>query len=310
MTERISGLHHVTAIAGDPHENIEFYTDVLGLRMVKKTVNFDDPGTYHLYYGDEVGHPGTILTFFPFQHARRGRVGRGQTSATAFVIPGGSVEYWMERLDEKGVEFEAPMQRFDETVIALSDHEGQPLELVGADSDIEPWGEGPVAVEHAIRGFFAITIDSLDFEATESVLETMGYERVDSEHNRTRFRGADEFAGVVDVLDRPNALEGQQGAGTVHHVAFRTPDTNTQDRWRERLKDAGMHVTETKDRQYFKSIYFREPGGVLFEIATEAPGFAVDEPVDALGRELKLPPWLEGQRERIEARLPSVDAAE
>lgn len=310
MSERISGLHHVTAIASDPHQNMAFYTDVLGLRLVKKTVNFDDPGTYHLYYGDEVGHPGTILTFFPFQNARRGRVGRGQTSATAFVVSPSSLEYWTDRLDEAGVAFEPPLERFDETVIALTDHEGQPIELVGAESGIGPWDKGPVPAEHAIRGFYGVTLDSLDFEATVHVLQTMGYEQVGSEHNRTRFRGADDFAGVVDVLDRPSAIDGQQGAGTVHHVAFRTPDTDTQDQCRQQLVDAGMHVTETKDRQYFKSIYFREPGGVLFEIATEAPGFAVDEPVDTLGRELKLPPWLESQRARIEAKLPSVEAAE
>ncbi|MFW5966106.1 MAG: ring-cleaving dioxygenase [Persicimonas sp.] len=310
MTERIAGLHHVTAIAGDPNRNISFYTDVLGLRLVKRTVNFDDPSTYHLYFGDRVGHPGSILTFFPFQGARSGRVGRGQTSATAFTIPGGSLEFWIERLDAKGVDFEPPEERFGQTVLALTDHEGQPLELVVGAMDGnrgEPWTEGPVPADHAIDRFFGITIDSLDFEATKRVLETMGFERVGTEHNRTRFRGAEEVAGVVDVLDRPDALMGQQGVGTVHHVAFRTPDIDTQNAWRERLVESGLHVTRRKDRQYFRSIYFREPGGVLFEIATEGPGFTVDEPVDALGSELKLPPWLEEHRHRIEDNLSPLE---
>lgn len=306
MNDKISGLHHVTAIAGDTQENLDFYTEVLGLRLVKKTVNFDDKFTYHLYYGDKLGHPGTILTFFPFRNARWGRVGRGQTAATSFVVPADSLEYWGERLESRGVDVEAPQQRFDGTVVAFEDHEGQPLELVTAESDVTPFEEGPVPQKHAIRGFYGVTLDSLDAEGTTGVLELMGFEKVAEERGRTRFRGAEKRAATVDVLDHPDAMVGQQGAGTVHHIAFRTPDNDTQARWRERIIEAGLHVTPRKDRQYFQSIYFREPGGVLFEIATEEPGFTVDEPVDKLGAELKLPPWLEEDRDLIEEHLPPM----
>ena len=308
MPEAISGLHHVTAIASDPDENVAFYTDVLGLRLVKKTVNFDDVTTYHLYYGDEVGSPGTILTFFPFGGGQRGSVGRGQTSATAFVVPEGSLQYWQERFDDHGVEYDDVEMRFEERVLPFYDHDGQPLELVTGEADIDPWAESDVPAEHAIRGFHGVTLLSADAEATVDVLETMGYERTGEAGHRTRFEGAGDRAAFVDVLDDPDASAGMQGAGTVHHVAFRVPEDETEMAWREELAEAGLRVTPQKDRQYFRSIYFREPGGILFEFATDGPGFDADEPIAALGSELQLPPWLEADRETIENSLPPLSA--
>lgn len=309
MTTETSGLHHVTSISSAPQQNVDFYTDVLGLRLVKRTVNFDDKYTYHLYYGDEVGTPGTVLTFFPFEGARQGRVGRGQTSATAFVIPEGSVDYWIDRLESKDIDVDAPHTRFSETVVPFRDHDGQPLELVTGTSDIEPWGNGPIPANKAIRGFHSVTLDSLNSEQTGTVLETLGYESTAQDGARTRYKTADPRASVIDVFDRPDAPRGQQGVGTVHHIAFRTPDTQTQEEWREPLSDIGLYVTPQKDRQYFKSIYFREPGGILFEIATDGPGFTRDESVSDLGTELKLPPWLESDRTMLEERLPEINTA-
>jgi glyoxalase family protein len=309
MTNETDGLHHVTAIASDPQENVDFYTDVLGLRLVKKTVNFDDKHTFHLYYGDESGHPGTILTFFPFTGAQQGRVGRGQVGATAFVIPDSSVNYWVERLESRGVDVDTPRTRFDETVVPFRDHDGQPLELVTGTTDIEPWADGPVPVENAIRGFHGVTLDSLDPKSTVTALETLGYERIAQDGDRTRYRTSRNRAAFVDVLDQPDAPRGRQGVGTVHHIAFRSTDEQTQAAWREPLSDIGLRMTPQKDRQYFKSIYFREPGGILFEIATDGPGFTRDESVTNLGTELQLPPWLESDRDRLEQRLPEIESA-
>lgn len=309
MSNETAGLHHVTSIASDPQQNVDFYTDVLGLRLVKKTVNFDDKHTYHLYYGDESGQPGTILTFFPFNGAQQGRVGRGQTGATAFVIPEDSVNYWVDRLESKNVDVDTPRTRFDETVVPFRDHDGQSLELVTGTTDIEPWADGPVPVENAIRGFHGVTLDSLDPDSTVTVLETLGYERIAQDGDRTRYRTDGNRAAFVDVRDQPDSPRGQQGVGTVHHIAFRTADEQTQAEWREPLSDIGLRVTPQKDRQYFKSIYFREPGGILFEIATDEPGFTRDESLTELGTELQLPPWLESDRDALEQRLPEIEAA-
>jgi len=304
-----TGIHHVTSIASDPQQNVDFYTEVLGLRLVKKTVNFDDKYTYHLYYGDEVGAPGTILTFFPFENGRSGRVGRGQTSATAFVIPEGSVEYWIDRLKSHDVEVDSPRTRFDETVVPFRDHDGQPLELVTGTTDIDPWVDGPVPAENAIRGFHSVTLASLNPEQTGEVLETLGYEPTEQDDDRTRYRASGDRAAIVDVRECSDVPQGRQGVGTVHHVAFRAPDEETQLEWRDQLNDSGLQVTPQKDRQYFKSIYFREPGGVLFEIATDEPGFTRDESKAELGTELKLPPWLENERRTLEERLPEINAS-
>jgi len=313
------GIHHVTAVAGDPQANLDFYTGVLGLRFVKRTVNFDDTATYHLYYGDETGTPGTALTFFPFDGGRGGRPGRGQAVATAFAVPAGSLDYWAERLADADATVGDRRTRFGAGVLSFEDPDGQPLELVeiepGADWPIEPWDGGPVPAEHGIRGFFGVTLHSAEPEATERVLEVLGLARVGSETEaddgaeRVRYAADGDHATVVDVLHR-GPPRGRPGVGTVHHVAFRAPDEDEQLAWREELQDAGQFVTPQKDRQYFRSIYFREPGGILFEIATDGPGFAADESVDELGSALKLPPWLEDERERIESSLPPLEAPE
>jgi glyoxalase family protein len=299
------GIHHVTAVAGDPAENVRFYREELGLRLVKRTVNFDDPTTYHLYYGDEVGTPGTILTFFPFGGGRSGTPGRGQATATAFVVPEGSLDYWAERFDERGVPHEGPTERFGERTLTFADPDGQPLELVASDSDVEPWDGSDVPVEHAIRGFHSVTLHPTDPEATAAVLEALGFESAGTEAERVRYVAGDR-ASVVDVLtgDGPR---GRPGPGTIHHVAFRVPDDDAQAALGSAASATGVATTPQKDRQYFRSIYFREPGGVLFEVATDEPGFAIDEDVADLGTSLKLPPWLEDDREQLEAALPPLD---
>jgi glyoxalase family protein len=302
------GLHHVTAVAGDPRENVRFYTSVLGLRFVKRTVNFDDVETYHLYYGDETGSPGTALTFFPFEGARPGRPGRGQAVATAFTVPEGSLDYWRDRLAESGASVGERTERFGAAVLPFEDPDGQPLELVEGDSDVEPWDGGSVPAEYGIRGFYGVTLQSADPDATGRVLELLGYERDAEANDRVRYRAAGERAAVVDLLRRESP-RGRPGVGTVHHVAFRAAGEDEQSSVREELVEAGQVVTQQKDRRYFRSIYFREPGGVLFEIATDGPGFTRDESVAELGSSLRLPPWLESDRESIESSLPSLDGA-
>ena len=301
------GIHHVTAVAGDPSENVRFYTDVLGLRLVKRTVNFDDTHTYHLYYGDETGSPGTALTFFPFGEGRPGRSGRGQAVATAFAVPEGSLDYWRERLESHGVTVDDVETRFGAEVLPFADGDGQPLELVESESAVDPWADGPVPVDAAVRGFHGVTLQSARPDATGRVLELLGLERTAETADRVRYVAPGDRATVVDLLTRESP-RGRPGVGTVHHVAFRVPDAETQMAWRETLSEAGQHVTPQKDRQYFQSIYFREPGGVLFEIATDGPGFTADESVESLGSELKLPSWLEDDREEIRANLPPLDA--
>ena len=309
MRKPIAGIHHVTAMAGDPQANVDFYTGVLGLRLVKKTVNFDDPGTYHLYYGDEVGHPGTILTFFPWPLARRGVQGAGQATVTSFSVPEGSLGYWTERLSRLGVTSDGTRRRFEEEVLTLLDPDGLRLELVARGGDERSgWAGGPVPEEHAVRGFDGVTLTEWNLDGTENVLAgTLGFRRVGEEGDRVRFEAGSGGGGTrVDVLASPAAARGHVSAGTVHHVAFRAADDADQLAWREAVAGSGLYVTPVLDREYFHSIYFREPGGVLFEIATDPPGFTRDEPVESLGSALKLPPWLEASRSRIEAALPPI----
>lgn len=310
MPRRIPGIHHVTAIASDPQRNLDFYVGTLGLRFVKRTVNFDDPTTYHFYFGDGVGLPGTVLTFFPWPGARPGRPGTGQVTATAFSIPAGSLGFWMERLSERGLEIEGPVQRFEEETIAFADPDGLVLELVAEDDPpvVTDWDGGGVPIEHAIRGFHGVTLSLEAWEPTTELIEgTMGYERAGEVGDRTRFIAQHPAPGRrIDIRGRPSAAPGRMGAGIVHHVAFRAADDEQQAGWREELVSAGFNVTPVRDRQYFHSIYFREPGGVLFEIATDAPGFTLDEERDQLGSGLKLPSWLEGRRESLESALPEI----
>ena len=308
MSIKFAGIHHVTAIASDPQKNVDFYSGVLGLRLVKKTVNFDDPGSYHLYYGDAAGNPGTIMTFFSWPGAYRGRIGTGQVSTTSFAVPEDSLGYWVERLVEHGVRFEQPKKRFDETVLPFEDPERLAVELVA-----QPGGNGgeppgdPVPAEHAIRGIFGVTLWERSGEATADLLANLlGFEKVEKDDGRTRYLTTCSGGSFADVLVRPDRPAGQVAVGSVHHVAWRAPDDETQEEWREELLYHGFHVTPVLDRSYFHSIYFREPGGVLFEIATDPPGFAVDEDEEHLGESLQLPPWLEEDRERIEQSLPPV----
>lgn len=315
--ERIQGLHHITAIASHPQRNVDFYHAVLGQRLVKKTVNFDDPGTYHLYYGDEIGSPGTIMTFFPWQGMQPGRLGNGETAAVAYTIPTASLDYWRERLQAQGIALEADETRFGEAVLRFRDPDNMRLELIASDAKttIQHWKTGPVPQEYALRGFHSVSLWVNKAQLTADLLTAvMGYERVgetdDAEGRRYRFRGASGDVGLyVDLVERPGQMPGRMGAGSVHHIAFRTVDDGEQRDYQQALAQAGYRVTDVRDRQYFHSIYFREPNGVLFEVATDAPGFLYDEPIAELGTQLKLPTWLESNRETIAARLPRLNPA-
>ncbi len=309
MSIKFAGIHHVTAIAGDPQENVDFYSGVLGLRLVKKTVNFDDPGSYHLYYGDAAGNPGTIITFFPWPGSRRGRIGTGQVSATSFVVPEDSLGYWTERLVEHGVRFEHPERRFDETVLAFGDPDGLAVEIVarpGRDGG-EVWEGSPAPAGSAIRGISGVTLSERSARITTDLLTSLlGFEKVEEKDGRARYLTAGSGGSFADVLEEPDGLAGRTAVGTVHHVAWRAPDEATQEAWREEIAARGFHITPVLDRNYFRSVYFREPGGVLFEIATDPPGFTVDEDREHLGESLTLPPWLEKDRECIEQSLPPI----
>ena len=309
MSTDTTGIHHVTAIAGESQRNVDFYVGLLGLRMVKKTVNFDDPETYHLYYGDGNGSPGSIMTFFPWSNAPAGLQGTGQLTTTSFSIPESSLGYWTDRLIDHGVRFEKLSQRFDDTVVSFTDPEGMKLELIASATDgRRPWEEGPIPAEHAVRGFHHVTLSERDLERTTKLMtETLGFRQIEEGDGRHRFEAGDGGPGnVVDVVDDSDESRGRMGVGTVHHVAFRANDDEHQLEIRETVAGLGYNVTPVLDRNYFYSIYFREPGGVLFEIATDPPGFTADEDLEELGTHLKLPPWLEFQRERIEEALPPL----
>lgn len=307
---QLLGLHHITAIAADPKTNLDFYTRVLGLRFVKKSVNQDDPGTYHLYYGDKVGSPGTALTFFPWQGLRRGRPGTGQAYATAFSVPAGSLAYWQKRLADLKVTAEPIAPRLGDEVLAFADPDGMRLELI-ATAEADPRLPAPsndVPAEHGIRGFHSSTLALTNAQPTAAMLKLMGYRLHREEPHRARYTVATGGPGTyVDLFTDPTLPRGLNGAGTVHHIAFRVADDAQHLAAHEQLVDAGAHVSPVIDRAYFKSIYYREPAGVLFEIATDQPGFAIDESVETLGTKLSLPPRLEPHRAEIEAALPKLN---
>jgi len=312
MLNPIVGLHHVTAIASDPQRTLDFYTEVLGLRFVKRTVNFDDPGTYHFYFGDDLGSPGTILTFFPWPHAARGSSGVGETCATALSVPAASLAFWEKRLLSSGVPVEHLDERFGDSVLSFGDPDGMRVEIIGHSDAIDPHAPrtSDVPTAHSIRGFYGVTLCEAGYELTARVLEKMGFQKTSEENNRIRFVGdANALGSRVDLLIQPQLNYGRMGAGSVHHIAFRAPNDNAQLEWRSLLSTVPLNVTPVLDRTYFHSIYFREPGGVLFEIATDPPGFAFDEPVEHLGEALKLPPWLEKHRPAIERALPPIQLA-
>ena len=306
------GLHHVTAIAGDPQQNVDFYAGVLGLRLVKKTVNFDDPHTYHLYYGDDDGTPGSIITFFPWPRARRGRAGVGQVAVISLGIPTSSVGFWLERFVAFGVEHDTPSQHFGETTIAFKDRDGLQLELVATERSAKrrAWHGGGVPLEHAVRGVDTVTLWEHSLEHTEEVLGSVfGLHALTTEGTTTRFVSAEQDATpAVDIRVVGGFLPPIEGVGTVHHVAFRAARDDDEIAMRDRVASSGLYATPVIDRQYFHSVYFREPGGVLFEIATDPPGFAVDEAPDRLGSSLMLPPQYEPRRAEIERVLPPLHA--
>ncbi len=312
----VLGIHHVTAIASDPQRNLDFYTGVLGLRLVKRTVNFDDPETYHLYFGDDIGNPGSLLTFFPWPGARRGRQGSGQVAVTSFAVPPGALGFWLQRLLHHGVAYEGPGKRpsdagESERVISFKDQDGLLLEIVahpGAETR-SAWGEAPgIPREHAIHGFHRVTLWVERGEPTERVLvDTLGMRPMGEDGATRRFAAGDGGPGMlVDVRTVGGFPEGVGSAGTVHHVAWRVADDAAQLELREQVIGAGLAPTPVIDRQYFHSVYFREPGDVLFELATDPPGFTVDEPVERLGESLMLPPKYEPLRAEIEAILPAI----
>jgi glyoxalase family protein len=309
MAATINGLHHITAISGSAQRNLDFYARLLGLRFVKKTVNFDDPTVYHLYYGDEVGTPGTVLTFFAWEHMGRGRPGVGEASLTSFSVPPDSLPFWAERLAAAGTPLSGPDPRFSEQRLLLEDPDGMPLALVAAEDDgRSPWTTEELGPDVAIRGFAGVTLALADLGPTAELLEELfGYRREGREGATIRYATPHaRHARIVDLVEAPGSPRAQLGAGSVHHVAFAVPDRAAQMEVRARLIQAGHQVTPQIDRNYFFSIYFRAPGGVLFEVATGEPGFAVDEPVAELGQNLRLPPQHEHLRAQLERTLPPL----
>jgi catechol 2,3-dioxygenase-like lactoylglutathione lyase family enzyme len=310
MDASILGIHHVTAIAGDAQRNLDFYTQILGLRLVKLTVNFDDPTTYHFYFGDAQGRPGTILTFFPWGNIPRGRAGTGQTSAVSFAVPQDALGFWAERLQQHQIKAVQGASLTGEETLVFEDPDGMRVELVASSGGEagETWAGAPVAPEQAIRGVHGITLSEEGYESTAALLtETMGFRLAAEQGNRFRYEvGAGETGTYVDLLCLPDAAPGRMGAGAIHHVAFRTPDDAQQQAWRQELARLHYNVSPIMDRQYFHSIYFREPGGVLFEIATDPPGFATDEAREQLGTSLRLPPQYEPHRAEIERAVPPL----
>ncbi|KFF59643.1 diguanylate cyclase [Cryobacterium sp. MLB-32] len=310
MTAQTSGLHHVTAIAGAPQRNIDFYVTGLGLRLVKKTVNFDDPGTYHLYYGDDAGRPGSLLTFFPWTGISSGVAGSGQSTSTAFSVPAGSLGWWATHFRNLGVESTLTSESSSEERLSLLDPDGLQLDLV-ASSTVDPrnpWDSASVPAEYAVRGQHSSVLTVADPTGTVEVLtRDLGMHLISETADRIRVGAGDGAPGnIVDIIADPTGQVGRTAGGSVHHIAFRVPDHTTQELWRDELVDRGYDVTAILDRQYFTSIYFREPGGVLFEIATDTPGFDIDEPLLELGRSLKLPPWLEPNRSQIEQAVVPI----
>lgn len=309
MGSLISGIHHVTALCSDAQTNLDFYAGILGLRLVKKTVNFDAPEVYHLYYGDETGSPGTILTFFPYQGILPGRKGTGQVTTTSFSIDANSVDFWVKRLLKFNIAFVEPQTRFDEElVITFEDSDGLGLELVASQKDERlGYTDGNIPQEHAIKGFYGITLMEEGHEKTAKLLTgLLDHQLTGQEGNRFRYSTTQKPGDYVDLLCAPDSLKGLGGGGTIHHVAFATKNDTTQLLARDKLLEQGFNITPVLDREYFHSVYFREPGGVLFEIATLPPGFAIDEDPKHLGENLKLPPWYEKSRTIIEKVLPPL----
>ncbi|MGV2963327.1 ring-cleaving dioxygenase [Paenibacillus sp. AGC30] len=307
MTIQTAGIHHITAFAGDPQANVDFYAGVLGLRLVKKTINFDAPDVYHLYFGDEHGSPGTIITFFPSAGSPRGKIGGGQVGITSYVIPPGSIGFWQNRLEQYNIEV-TKTSRFNEDLLQFEDGEGLRLELVEREEGAtSTWAHEGIPTDKAIKGFGGAVLFSVNPQRTMDALEKiLGFVRVSENEDYARFQSSGDIGNVVDVPMTRMAL-GMGGAGTVHHIAWRAKDDEEHAQWSEAVRDYGYQPTPVRDRQYFNAIYFREAGGILFEIATDPPGFAKDEPADSLGQKLMLPEWFEKYRPQIEDNLQPIE---
>ncbi|MEN0645106.1 ring-cleaving dioxygenase [Alkalicoccobacillus gibsonii] len=301
MIKKTMGIHHITAIVGHPQENVDFYAGVLGLRLVKKTVNFDDPGTYHLYFGNEGGKPGTIITFFPWANAYKGVIGDGQVGVTSYVVPVGSMVFWVERLEKFNIPYNKS-ERFGETYLTFDDPHGLHLEIVEREEgELNSWEFGEVKPEVAIKGFGGATLYSASPKETAKVLQqTMGLEKVEESEDYIRFRSSSDIGNVID-LKKVTTGNGSMGVGTVHHIAWRAKDDTDQLDWKAYVEQFGLRVTPVQDRNYFNAIYFKEYGGILFEIATDPPGFAHDESQETMGSQLMLPSQYEPNRDRIES---------
>jgi glyoxalase family protein len=350
LEQGVLGIHHITAIARNPQRNVDFYSGLLGLRLVKLTVNFDDPTTYHLYYGNSLGTPGTILTFFPWSEAPTGYRGTGQVTAISFLIPGGSMTYWIDRLKSNGISFVGPSERFGDEFVSFHDPDGLMLELISPSSidsqaqlhlqqtDNNIWKESPISKEHAIRGFHSATLSEEGYERTASLLaDTLGFKLIAKDNREDRFRfgivkknnsnqdvdarttqsssssssSSSSIGSFVDIVCQPEISRGYVGIGTVHHIAWRAANDKHQLDLRKKIvKEAKLNPTPVIDRTYFRSVYFREPGGILFEIATDPPGFAIDERPEDLGKQLKLPQWLEPVRAKLEQLLPPIKTSQ
>lgn len=309
MASTINGLHHITAVSGPPKKNFDFYRNKLGLRFTKKTINFDDPFTYHLYYGNYNATPGSSITFFPWTNVPDGKPNTGEATLVQYAVPDNSLEYWKERLNELDITIKSEREFLGHKTIAFDDNDGMNLELV-ADSGVNNFvtkGEGGVDDSHAIRGFFGTMLSLADTQRTAELLQEFGWKDSGSEDDIIRYQSSPKngLGTAVDLKKDPELI-GRFGRGSIHHVAFRVPDDEAQVEWRDKLIGMGFQVTPVQNRDYFRSIYFREAGGVLFEIATDIPGFTKDEPLESLGEDLKIPSWYEKNRDEIENRLPKL----
>ncbi|QMV41873.1 ring-cleaving dioxygenase [Cohnella cholangitidis] len=306
MRQQTSGIHHVTAFVRNAQETVDFYSGVLGLRLVKKTINFDAPEVYHLYFGNDAGSPGTVITFFPWPTSRQGRIGGGQVGITSYVVPAGSLDFWKARFEKLNIPVTLTT-RFGEQLVQLSDPDGLRIEIVERDQGpASKWAFGGVPADKAIKGFGGAVLFSTAPARTAAVLEqVMGLEKIAEEGDFARFQATGDLGNIIDVNVSPMA-QGIGGAGTVHHIAWRAKDDEDHARWRSVVEEGGFHPTPFIDRQYFNAIYFREEGGILFEIATDPPGFARDEPAETMGEKLMLPEWFEAHREQIEQGLPPI----
>jgi glyoxalase family protein len=310
MENKVLGIHHITAIAGNAKRNFDFYTAVLGLRFIKKTVNFDDPGTYHFYFGNESGTPGTILTFFPWERMSKGKQGTGMATEIGYSVPDNSLAFWADRFKANGVKVIESGHRLGEEYLSFEDPDGLPLTLIvpASPDSREPWQTQEVNVQAATRGFHSITLTLRSIAETAGILtDIFDYSLLKQEGNRYRFvTNAVTGAGIVDLIEAPRETAGINAAGTIHHVAFRVKNEEVLMQYRQKVLSSGLNITPKIDRNYFFSLYFREPGGVLFELATDNPGFTVDEPLEQLGKHLRLPPQYESRRAEIEKVLPRL----